>query len=220
VSYTQNVYSGFQNVVYYSSDTYVDILGSAGGNRLIRRYKMSDWSYTDYAGGSICYYYYGGGLYSGYYYFTGSYYPSPPTQNWAKPLWKIQQSNLNLIYTKSIDDKAGTIYEDNRSATVDGPNNSVYLTGLSYTGPGNNDPPIVGTLSKYDLDGNYQWHITSLGSNIYCASNCGLTHYGDYLINTEYSGAGTGYLRLRNKSDGQIAELGAKSHFYPVHFRL
>jgi hypothetical protein len=196
---------GYAILGFYSSDSYVDITGQRQGQRVIWRYLMSSWSKTRYASGyASCY---GGELYNAYYYLGGNYYASGNL--WQKPVWKVPQSDINNItWGRYRDDKTGTIYEDNQCSTVDGPGGYVYTVGRQYTGPGNYDPPVQGTLSKYDLDGNFQWAV-NFGDNDYPPSPRSIVNYGNYLILVENNAAsaGTGWLRLRNKSDGAIAYL-------------
>lgn len=204
---------------FYSSEAYVDVAGSHGGNpKAIYRFNIANLAFVEL--GSPYYSYTGGELYDGSYYLGGSYYASGSL--WQKPVWKLLQTTCAIQWSGYRDDKAGTIYEGNTCATVDGPGGYVYTSGLQYTGPGNYDTPIVGTLSKYDLSGNFQWAI-SYGDNVYSGYPKSLTNYGDYLISTEINAAttGTGWLRVRNKSDGAIAtNLPPMGHYFPTFFQV
>jgi hypothetical protein len=70
------------------------------------------------------------------------------------------------------------------------------------------------------LDGNFQWAI-NYGDNDYPSSARSLVNYGDYLICVEINDAvtGTGWLKVRNKSDGAIANLPPMGHYFPTFFQ-
>jgi len=209
------VYSTVYSILgFYNNNESIDVAASTGGGLSVFRWKMSDWvstvlsitnGPTTYSGG-------GGELYNGSYFLSGNYYPAPGAQAWQKPVWKWTPSATEITQAWGTyqDDKTGLIFEGTTGATVDGSGGYVYTSGMQYAGPGVYDTPIQGTLLKHDLNGNYQWEA-NFGDNIIPYGPRGIANYGDYVVMTEYDPtvAGMGWLRLRNKSNGAIADLEA-----------
>lgn len=216
----ESVYSGVGGILgFYNSEASVDVSGSAGGIKQIFRYNTSTWVMNGIANADSRYTNYRGELYNGYYYVSGQYYPNPPDiQYWQKGVWKLLQTTCAKTWGVYRDDVALGIQEFNCCSTVDGPGGYVYSVGYQYFS-GTTTGPIQGTLSKYDLDGNFQWAI-NYGDNLFSQNLTSIKNYGDYLITAEVeTGVAGGWLKLRNKSDGSVANLPPMGHYFPTFFQ-